>query len=60
MVLTGTAIFGGTMYLLTNPEVIQQLPYSRLIDQALERGLSEGLKNLPDIPELKDLLTPAP
>jgi hypothetical protein len=60
MVLTGTAIFGGMMYLMTNPELIRQTPYSRLIDRAIERGLNEGLKNVPNIPELKDLLTPGP
>jgi serine/threonine protein kinase len=63
MVLAGTAIFGGMMVMVTNPEMIRQSPFTRIIDQAIEKGLSEGLKNvpnLPDIPALKDLLTPTP
>ncbi len=60
MVLTGTAIFGGTMYLVTNPEMIRQMPYSGIIDRAIQKGLNEGLKNVPNVPGLKDLLTPTP
>ena len=60
MVLTGTAIFGGTMYLVTNPEVIHQLPYSGIIDRAIQRGIDQGLKNVPNLPEIKALLTPGP
>ena len=60
MILTGTAIFGGTMYLLTNPEAIRQLPYSGIIDRAIQQGLDQGLKNVPNIPALKNLLTPTP
>jgi tRNA A-37 threonylcarbamoyl transferase component Bud32 len=60
MALTGTAIFGGTMYLVTNPELIHQLPYSDIIDRAIQRGIDQGLKKMPDIPALKRLLTPTP
>jgi serine/threonine protein kinase len=63
MVLTGTAIFGGMMLIVTQPEAIRNLPFASVIDQAVQKGLSEGLKNvpnLPDIPALKNLLTPTP
>ena len=63
MVLTGTAIFGGMMFIVTQPEAIRNLPFASVIDRAVQKGLSEGLKNvpnLPDIPALKNLLTPTP
>jgi hypothetical protein len=63
MVLAGTAIFGGTMLIVTQPEAIRNLPFASMIDRAVQKGLSEGLKNvpnLPDIPALKNLLTPTP
>jgi serine/threonine protein kinase len=63
MVLTGTAIFAGTMFLLTQPEAIRNLPFASYIDQAIQKGLNEGLKNVPNLPEipaLKKLLTPTP
>jgi tRNA A-37 threonylcarbamoyl transferase component Bud32 len=63
MALTGLAIFGGTMVMMAQPEALRQMPYAPFIDQAIQKGLSEGLKNvpnLPDIPALKNLLTPTP
>jgi len=63
MALTGTAIFAGTMFLLTNPDVMQSTQFGRTIDQAIQRGLDRGLKNIPNlpgIPALKDILTPTP
>jgi len=63
MVLAGTAIFGGIMLIVTQPEAIRNLPFASIIDQAIQKGLNEGLKNvpnLPDIPALKNLLTPTP
>ena len=64
MVLTGTAIFGGHDVCRDaargDPPDCRSRPY---IDQAVQKGLSEGLKNvpnLPDIPALKNLLTPTP
>ena len=63
MVLTGTAVFGGMMFIVTQPEAIHNMPFASYIDQAVQRGLSEGLKNvpnLPDVPALKNLLTPTP
>jgi hypothetical protein len=63
MVLTGTAIFAGTMFIVTQPEAIRKLPFASVIDEAVQKGLNEGLKNvpnLPDIPALKNLLTPTP
>jgi serine/threonine protein kinase len=60
MVLTGTAIFAGTMFIMTQPEAIRNLPFASVIDEAVQKGLNEGLKNIPDVPALKNLLTPAP
>jgi tRNA A-37 threonylcarbamoyl transferase component Bud32 len=63
MVLTGAVIFGGTMFIVTQPEAIRHLPYASIIDQAIQKGLNEGLKNVPNLPEipaLKNLLTPTP
>ncbi|HTP06972.1 MAG TPA: serine/threonine-protein kinase [Anaerolineae bacterium] len=63
MVLTGTAIFGGMMLIVTQPEAIRNLPFASYIDRAVQQGLRNGLKNvpnLPDIPALKKLLTPTP
>jgi serine/threonine protein kinase len=60
IVVTGTAVFAGTMYLLTNPNLMQSSEFGRSIDQAIQRGLKEGLKNVPDLPALKNLLTPTP
>ncbi len=63
MVLTGTAIFAGMMFLLTQPEAFRSLPFASAIDRAVQQGLSEGLKNVPNLPEipaLKNLLTPTP
>jgi tRNA A-37 threonylcarbamoyl transferase component Bud32 len=63
IVVAGTAVFAGTMYLLTNPEVMQSTQFGRMIDQTIQRSLDEGVKNipnLPDIPALKNILTPTP
>jgi serine/threonine protein kinase len=60
MVLTGTAIFAGAMFLVTQPEVVRSLPFASEIDQAVQQGLDQGLKNIPDIPALKRFLTPTP
>jgi tRNA A-37 threonylcarbamoyl transferase component Bud32 len=63
MVLAGTAIFAGTMFLLTNPDVMQSTQFGRMIDQTIQRSLKKGLENipnLPDIPALKNILTPTP
>jgi serine/threonine protein kinase len=60
MVLTGTAIFAGTMFLLTQPEAVHNLPFAAEIDQAVQQGLNHGLKNIPNLPVLKRLLTPTP
>jgi serine/threonine protein kinase len=60
MVLTGTAIFTGAMFLVTQPEVVRSLPFASEIDQAVQQGLDQGLKNIPDIPALKRFLTPTP
>jgi serine/threonine protein kinase len=60
MVLTGTAIFAGTMFIVTQPEAIRKLPFASVIDEAIQKGLAEGLKNIPDVPALKRLLTPTP
>ena len=63
MVLTGTAIFGGLMLIVTQPEAIRNLPFASYIDRAVQKGLSEGLKNVPNLPEipaLKRFLTPTP
>jgi hypothetical protein len=66
MVLAGTAVFAGTMYLLTTPDVMQATRFGRMLDQTIQRSLKQGLEsipnlpNLPDIPALKDLLTPTP
>jgi len=63
IVLTGTAVFAGTMYLLTNPDLMQSTQFGQMIDQTIQRSLDQGLKNipnLPDIPALKDILTPTP
>jgi serine/threonine protein kinase len=63
MVLTGTAIFGGMMLIMTQPATIRNLPFASVIDQAVQKGLNEGLKNVPnlrEIPALKNLLTPTP
>ena len=67
VVLTGTAIFSGMMYLVTQPELIRQAPYAGVIDRAIQQGidqgLREGLKNvpaLPTLPSFKDILTPTP
>ncbi len=63
MVLTGTAIFGGMMLIVTQPETIRSLPFPSIIDRAVQKGLNDGLKNvpnLPNIPALKNLLTPTP
>ncbi len=48
---------------MAQPEAIRNLPFARFIDQAIQQGLSEGLKNVPNLPEipaLKNLLTPTP
>jgi formate/nitrite transporter FocA (FNT family) len=60
IVLTGTAVFAGTMYLLTNPNVMQSTELGRTIDQSIRTGLQKGLKNVPNLPSLKNLLTPTP
>ncbi len=63
MVVTGITIFAGTMFIVTQPEAIRSLPFASVIDRAIQKGLNEGLKNvpnLPDIPALKNLLTPTP
>ena len=60
MVLTGTAIFAGTMFIVTQPEALRNLPFASVIDEAVQKGLNEGLKNIPDVPALKRLLTPTP
>jgi hypothetical protein len=63
MALTGTAIVAGTLFVVTQPEAIRSLPFASVIDRAVQQGLSEGLKNVPNLPEipaLKDLLTPTP
>jgi hypothetical protein len=63
MAVTGTAIFGGMLFIVAQPEAIRNLPFASYIDRAVQKGLSEGLKNvpnLPDIPALKNLLTPTP
>ncbi len=60
MVLTGTAIFGGMMFIVTQPEAIHHMPFASYLDRAVQKGLSEGLKNVPDLPALKNLLTPTP
>jgi hypothetical protein len=63
MALTGITIFGGIIVIVTQPEAIRNLPFASFIDQAVQQGLNEGLKNvpnLPDIPALKNLLTPTP
>jgi serine/threonine protein kinase len=60
MVLTGTAIFVGAMFLLTQPEALRNLPFASVIDEAVQQGLDQGLKNIPDIPALKRFLTPTP
>jgi serine/threonine protein kinase len=60
MVLTGTAIFAGAMFIVTQPEAIRNLPFASVIDEAIQKGLDEGLKNIPDVPALKRLLTPTP
>jgi len=60
MVLTGTAIFAGTMFLVTQPEAVHNLPFASEIDQAVQKGLNQGLKNIPNLPALKRLLTPTP
>jgi hypothetical protein len=63
IVLTGTAVFAGTMYLLTNPDLMQSTQFGRMIDQTIQRSIDQGLKNipnLPDIPALKNILTPTP
>jgi intracellular septation protein A len=63
MVLTGTAIFGGVMLIMTQPDVIRNVRFASYIDRAVQQGIREGLKNvpnLPDIPELRNLLTPTP
>jgi hypothetical protein len=63
MVLMGTAIFSGMMLIMTQPEAIRNLPFASYIDRAVQQGLRNGLKNvpnLPDIPALKNLLTPTP
>jgi hypothetical protein len=63
MVLTGMAIFAGTLFIVTQPAAIHSLPFASVIDQAIQRGLNEGLKNVPNLPEipaLKNLLTPTP
>jgi serine/threonine protein kinase len=60
MVLTGTAIFTGAMFLVTQPEVVRSLPFASEFDQAVQQGLDQGLKNIPDIPALKRFLTPTP
>jgi serine/threonine protein kinase len=60
MVVTGTAVFGGTLFIVTQPAAIHNMPFASVIDQALQKGLSEGLKNVPTLPSFKDILTPAP
>ena len=63
MAVTGTAIFVGMMFIVLQPEVIRSLPFASFIDRSVQKGLNEGLKNipnLPDIPALKDILTPTP
>ena len=60
MVVTVTAVFGGTMLIATQPEVIHRMPFAPVLDQAIQKGLNEGLKNVPSIPALKDILTPTP
>jgi serine/threonine protein kinase len=60
MVLTGTVIFAGTMFIVTQPEAIHNMPFASVIDQAVQKGLNEGLKNVPNLPALKNLLTPTP
>jgi tRNA A-37 threonylcarbamoyl transferase component Bud32 len=63
MAVTGIVIFIGTLFIVAQPEAIRNLPFASFIDQAVQQGLNEGLKNvpnLPDIPALKNLLTPTP
>ncbi len=60
MVLTGTVIFGGTMFIVTQPEAIRSLPFASEINRAVQNGLKSGLKNVPDIPALRRFLTPTP
>jgi tRNA A-37 threonylcarbamoyl transferase component Bud32 len=60
MVVTGTAVFGGMMFIVTQPEAIHSMPFASYIDQAVQKGLDEGLKNVPNLPTLKNLLTPTP
>jgi hypothetical protein len=63
MAVTGTAIFGGMLFIVMQPEAIRNLPFASMIDRAVQKGLNEGLKNVPNLPEipaLKDLLTPTP
>jgi serine/threonine protein kinase len=60
MAVTGIAIFGGMLFIVMQPEAIRNMPFAPVIDQAIQKSLNEGLKNVPDIPALKRLLTPTP
>jgi hypothetical protein len=60
MAVIAVLIVANVALLATNPEILQASPFARMIDEAVNRGLQEGLKNVPDLPALKNLLTPTP
>ncbi len=66
MALSAAAIVTGAVLIVTNPELVRQAPLTRMIDEAIQRGinqgLQEGLKNVPQPPLdlLKQFLTPTP
>jgi hypothetical protein len=60
MTATGIAIFVGTMFIVMQPEAIRSLSFPSYIERAVQQGLDKGLKNVPNLPGLKNLLTPTP
>ena len=63
MALAGVAILVGTTFIATSPELITQSPMGQFINNAIQQGLDRGLQNIPnwpDMPALKNILTPMP
>ncbi len=67
MALAGAVIIASTVLIVTNPSLFNASPLTRTLDEVIQRsinqGLQQGLKNVPDLPQLqplKDLLTPTP
>jgi hypothetical protein len=63
MAVTAVLIVVDVALIATRPDMLQASPLSRMINEAVNQGLQEGLKNVPnwqELPALKKFVTPAP